>query len=210
METRRRTLRIMTVASSAGLALCASLHAVEAQATAARITRDSIGTLPLQLPLTELVERYPTGKRVAWRGEGVGYPAFAFRIGALRVWAVQEREPAEGADTIPDLDLTKPADFFAIEGSGGILPGGASTASRWAKLRRTLGHVVVFAEPGYPLHVRPCRYPWLTIGLEGRRTTPRSDGTIAPTRLSDTARATDFRVRTRDAGAAPHPRCRGS
>lgn len=192
------------------LALCVTRGTVESQATPVHITRDSIGALPLREPLAVLVRRIPTSKRVAWEGDEITYPALSFRIGTLKVWAVQRLEPADDVDTIPELDLTKPADFYALEGTGGIVPGGALTGSTWGQLRPTLGPVVVYAALGMPVRVRLCRYPWLIIGFASITKRPRTDGTIAPTSIPTSTRPKYFHLYPSDPAADPHSRCVGS
>ena len=190
-----------------GLALCVTHRTSESQVTPVRITRDSLGTLPLKAPLAALVQRIPASKRVAWGDSDLSYPALAFRIGTLQVWAVQRREPPDDADTIPDLDLTKAADFYAIEGTGGVLPTGGLTGSTWGQLRPTLGPVVVYAKPGMPIQVRLCRYPWLVVGFASIKKPPRRDGTVAPTSIPSSARPKYFHLHPSDPAADPHQKC---
>ena len=99
------------------MALCVSLHAVAAQTTAVPITRDSIGALPLQLPLSEVAQRYRAGPRVAWHSDGseeVGYPVRPCRYAWLIIGFGVRPITARGDGTIAPSRLpaaARPSQF---------------------------------------------------------------------------------------------------
>ena len=200
-------MRAIQMLSWFGVLLGVDSPSIGAQNAPIPVSGDSLGALAFWVPLAQIVEQMPNSKRAVFRGVDAGYPALEFRMGVVRVWAVQEREPAEGVETLPELDLASPADFFVLRGTGAALRDGAQLGARWSELQPTLGRVVIYAEPGYPIHVRPCKYPWLVVGFAARLVKRRADGTIPPTSVPASARADYFQVIRRKGAVPTHPRC---
>lgn len=175
-----------------------------------RITRDSLGDVPLWVPLGELARRVPGAERSMWYGYEVGYPALEFTVGGLHVFAVQEVETED--DSMPRLDLARPADFYQIRGATGRLPGGVTTGSSWAELRRALRPVFVRAVEVYAFYAGSCAHDWFTLDFAPPRDLdPRKHGDVDPDLIDPTARPLSMQIiRPAIDSSAPRRPCVGS
>lgn len=96
-----------------------------------RISEDSIGPLPLFLPIDRVAAVCPSADTTFVGGGGRQYPAMVVHFPGITAVGIQYRGTR--------LDRLQPADGWVVFGSGGRLPGNSTLSSDWWYLSAGLG-----------------------------------------------------------------------
>ena len=122
--------------------------------------QDSVGFLPLWVPMRALKELCPTAYDTAIVGPGQirgksSYPGVVFRFAGLHAIALQYSDTS--------LALDKPPSGWVISGGAGPFASGATMSSTWIALSNRLGRFQ--ASAGDVLVVRFCSLPRILFSM---------------------------------------------
>lgn len=147
-----------------------------------RVTKDAIGGLQLDRPLSDLKALAPNARDTTIAGSGTNMPGVVFHYPDLTVVGTQR------GDTV---DLSRPADMWILTGCGGRLPNDVPLCANWQELTRASGRTGVGTTAFGDAVVRLCGLPDFEFQLDvGRGTvgTLETAGDLA--RVPGTARIT--------------------
>lgn len=150
-----------------------------------RVTKDAIGGLQLDRPLSDLKSLAQNARDTTIAGVDSTWPGVAFHYPELLVVGAQHRQT---------LDSSRPADAWTLVGCGGRLPNDVPLCANWQELTRAFGDSGVGSSKSGPAVVRLCGLPNFefqldvsenTVGsLEAARSLSRVPGTARVTRVS--------------------------
>ena len=150
-----------------------------------RVTKDAIGGLQLDRPLSDLKALAQNARDTTVADLESSRPAVVFQYPDLLVVGAQHRQA---------LDLSRPADAWTLTGCGGRLPNDVPLCANWQELTRAFGDSGVGSSKFGPAVVRLCGLPNFefqldvgenTVGsLETARDLSRVPGTARITRVS--------------------------
>ena len=167
------------------ICLCIVVACAVQRLEAVRVTKDAIGGLQLDRPLSDLKSLAQNAKDTTIAGSESNWPGVVFRYPDLLVVGAQHRET---------LDLSRPADSWMLMGCGGRLPQDVPLCANWQELTRAFGDSGVGRSASGPAIVRLCGLPGFefqldvsqsTVGsLEAARNLSRVPGAARITRVT--------------------------
>jgi hypothetical protein len=157
LREHRLARAIMRVACLFVVLACA-LQRLEA----VRVTKDAIGGLQLERPLTDLKALAQNAKDTAIATSESTWPGVAFHYPDLVVIGAQHRET---------LDLARPADRWILLGCGGRLPKDVPLCANWQELTRAFGDSGVGTTESGPAIVQLCGLPGFSFQLDVGKST---------------------------------------
>jgi hypothetical protein len=177
-ERARACALVLICAASAASCAVQRLEAV-------RVTKDAIGGLRLDRPLSDLKGLAQNARDTTIGQAGTTMPGVAFHYPDLTV---------VGAQRGSAIDLSRPADQWILTGCGGRLPNDVPLCANWQELTRAFGNTGVGTTEFGDAVVRLCGLPDFefqldvgrgTVGtLEAARDLSRVPGTARITRVS--------------------------
>jgi hypothetical protein len=177
----RSKIRVAACLAGALVAACA-LQRLEA----VRVTRDSIGGLQLERPLSDLKTLAQNAKDTTVARSDSAWPGVAFHYPDLTV---------VGAQRGNTLDVSKPADLWTLTGCGGRLPKDVPLCANWQELTRAFGGSGVGSTKSGPAIVRLCGLPGFEFQLDVNESTVGSlDDSRDLSRVPGSARITKVMI----------------
>jgi hypothetical protein len=158
-----------------------------------RVTRDAIGGLQLERPLTDLKALAQNAKDTTIVTSESTRPGVVFHYPDLVVVGAQDRET---------LDLSRPADSWTLIGCGGRLPKDVPLCANWQELTRAFGDSGVGTSEFGPAVVQLCGLPGFSFQLDvGESIVGSIESARDLSRVPESARITRVSI-TRAAPAA--------
>ena len=177
----RAKVRAAVYVACAFVAACA-LQRLEA----VRVTRDSIGGLQLERPLSDLKTLAQNARDTSIARVDSTWPGVAFHYPDLTV---------VGAQRGTTLDASKPADLWTLTGCGGRLPKDVPLCANWQELTRAFGGAGVGSTTSGPAVVRLCGLPGFEFQLDVNEATVGSlDASRDLSRVPGSARITKVMI----------------
>jgi hypothetical protein len=161
--------------------LCVVVACAVQRLESVRVTKDAIGGLQLDRPLSDLKALAQNAKDTTIAGVESTWPGVAFHYPDLLVIGAQHRET---------LDLSRPADSWTLTGCGGRLPKDVPLCANWQELTRAFGDSGVGSSESGPAMVRLCGLPGFEFQLDVGGNTLGSPGAADLSRVPGTARIT--------------------
>lgn len=176
----RRRAPAAAIAVAALIAVACAVQRLDA----IRVTKDAIGGLQLDRPLSDLKALALNARDTTIARLDSTAPGVAFHYPDLTVVGVQRG----GATT---LDASRPADTWILQGCGGRLPQDVPLCANWQELTRAFGTMGVGTTEFGDAVVRLCSLPHFEFQLDvGRGTVGTLEDVRDLSRVPGTARIT--------------------